>query len=89
MTEFPRLQVYESRSRCSMVNKSYVPYDHMLNDGDEIALIPPVSGGDCGLDFVFNLKRLILARQSRLVAHSGAEGVFVYVCRNGPRSWPR
>ena len=27
------------------VNQAYVPADHPLCDGDEIALIPPVSGG--------------------------------------------
>lgn len=27
------------------VNSSYVPDDHVLQEGDEIALIPPVSGG--------------------------------------------
>jgi molybdopterin synthase catalytic subunit len=29
-----------------MVNQEYVPGDHRLSDGDEVALIPPVSGGD-------------------------------------------
>jgi molybdopterin converting factor subunit 1 len=27
------------------VNKSYVPGDHVLHDGDEVVFIPPVSGG--------------------------------------------
>ena len=27
------------------VNGEYVPMDHALEDGDEVALIPPVSGG--------------------------------------------
>ena len=27
------------------VNSSYVPVDHILQAGDELALIPPVSGG--------------------------------------------
>ncbi|HKQ50047.1 MAG TPA: molybdenum cofactor biosynthesis protein MoaE [Phycisphaerae bacterium] len=27
------------------VNRAYVALDHVLNDGDEIAVIPPVSGG--------------------------------------------
>ncbi len=27
------------------VNMSYVTSDHVLEDGDELALIPPVSGG--------------------------------------------
>jgi molybdopterin converting factor subunit 1 len=29
-----------------MVNKAYVGPDHPLKDGDEVALIPPVSGGE-------------------------------------------
>ena len=27
------------------VNREYVERDHVLRDGDEVALIPPVSGG--------------------------------------------
>jgi molybdopterin converting factor subunit 1 len=27
------------------VNREFVPADHPLQDGDELALIPPVSGG--------------------------------------------
>jgi molybdopterin synthase catalytic subunit/molybdopterin synthase sulfur carrier subunit len=27
------------------VNNAYVPGDHALGDGDEVAVIPPVSGG--------------------------------------------
>jgi molybdopterin converting factor subunit 1 len=29
-----------------MVNQVYVPIDHPLRDGDEVAFIPPVSGGE-------------------------------------------
>jgi molybdopterin synthase catalytic subunit len=31
-----------------MVNEEYVPSDHVLQDGDELAIIPPVSGGAHG-----------------------------------------
>jgi MoaE-MoaD fusion protein len=34
------------RSVMLMVNQEYVPASHPLQDGDELALIPPVSGGD-------------------------------------------
>lgn len=27
------------------VNQEYVPYDHPLSPGDEVALFPPVTGG--------------------------------------------
>ena len=34
-----------SRSISFAVNREYVERDHVLADGDEVALIPPVSGG--------------------------------------------
>jgi molybdopterin converting factor subunit 1 len=34
------------RSMMVMVNHDYVGDDHILQDGDELAFIPPVSGGD-------------------------------------------
>jgi len=41
---FPRLTEYGSLLLYS-VNAEYVSPDHALKDGDEVALIPPVSGG--------------------------------------------
>ncbi|MEA2514451.1 MAG: MoaE-MoaD fusion protein [Thermomicrobiales bacterium] len=43
-TEVPRLAGLK-RSVMLMVNQDYVSGDHRLRDGDELALIPPVSGG--------------------------------------------
>jgi MoaE-MoaD fusion protein len=43
-SEFPRLQRMKPVTML-MVNKAYVSNDHPLRDGDELALIPPVSGG--------------------------------------------
>jgi len=34
-----------SRSITFAVNREYVEREHVLADGDEVALIPPVSGG--------------------------------------------
>jgi sulfur-carrier protein len=34
-----------SRSLATAVNHEYVGGEHRLHDGDELALIPPVSGG--------------------------------------------
>ena len=45
---FPRLADYESAIFYS-VNAEYVSPDHALREGDEVAFIPPVSGG-CGAD---------------------------------------
>ena len=43
-TEVPRLSGLK-RSVMLMVNQDYVSANHPLRDGDELALIPPVSGG--------------------------------------------
>ena len=42
--EFPELQPYE-RSISSAVNADYARLDTPLADGDEVAFLPPVSGG--------------------------------------------
>jgi molybdopterin converting factor subunit 1 len=42
--EFPELSQYE-RSISSAVNADYAKMDQVLNDGDEVAFLPPVSGG--------------------------------------------
>lgn len=42
--EFPDLAQYE-RSISSAVNLDYARMDRALTDGDEIAFLPPVSGG--------------------------------------------
>lgn len=43
----PEVAGYRSVLRLA-VNQEYVPWDHPLRSGDEIALIPPVSGGSGG-----------------------------------------
>ncbi len=42
--EHPPVDAYRS-AICLAVNQSYVPTDTRLHDGDEVALITPVSGG--------------------------------------------
>ena len=42
--EYPGLASYE-RSISSAVNADYASMDRLLSDGDEIAFLPPVSGG--------------------------------------------
>ena len=42
--EFPDLAPYE-RSISSAVNADYARMDHKVSEGDEIAFLPPVSGG--------------------------------------------
>lgn len=43
-TEYPRLESLLDVTQVA-VNEEYVPREHVLADGDEVALIPPVSGG--------------------------------------------
>jgi molybdopterin converting factor subunit 1 len=43
-TDFPELAPYE-RSISSAVNLDYARMDTELRDGDEVAFLPPVSGG--------------------------------------------
>ena len=42
--EFPELAPYD-RSISSAVNADYARMDHVLCSGDEVAFLPPVSGG--------------------------------------------
>ena len=42
--DFPGLAPYE-RTISSAVNADYARMDHAVRDGDEIAFLPPVSGG--------------------------------------------
>jgi molybdopterin converting factor subunit 1 len=43
-TEFPEIASYE-RSISTAVNADYARRNHVLADGDEVAFLPPVSGG--------------------------------------------
>ena len=42
--EFPELARYE-RSISTAINADYARMDHVVGDGDEVAFLPPVSGG--------------------------------------------
>jgi molybdopterin converting factor subunit 1 len=42
--EYPGLEDYE-RSISSAVNEDYARMDQVLSEGDEVAFLPPVSGG--------------------------------------------
>jgi len=43
-TEYPEIASYE-RSISTAVNADYARRDQVLADGDEVAFLPPVSGG--------------------------------------------
>lgn len=44
ISQYPEMQRFRSYIRIA-VNESYVDPGFVLHDGDEIAIIPPVSGG--------------------------------------------
>jgi molybdopterin converting factor subunit 1 len=44
VVDYPGLAAYE-RSVSSAVNADYARTDHALREGDEVAFLPPVSGG--------------------------------------------
>jgi molybdopterin converting factor subunit 1 len=45
MTAFPALRQRFGRSLLFAVNEEYLPVDRPVNEGDELAVFPPVSGG--------------------------------------------
>jgi molybdopterin converting factor subunit 1 len=61
-----------------MVNKAYVTPDHELHSGDELALIPPVSGGGQG-QFRIQSEALDPRFTESLVAHSGAGAIATFI----------
>ena len=61
-----------------MVNKAYVTHDHELRDGDELALIPPVSGG-AESRFRVQAEALDPRFTESLVAHSGAGAIATFI----------
>ena len=61
-----------------MVNKAYVTHDHELYDGDELALIPPVSGG-AQPQFRIQAEVLDPRVTESLVAHPGAGAIATFI----------
>lgn len=83
----PRLAALE-RAVMVMVNEEYVDADHVLQDGDEIALIPPVSGGDTLPElFTVTEDELDRRRIEKLVAgpDTGAVVTFAGTVRDNAR----
>ena len=62
-----------------MVNKAYVTPEHELHSGDELALIPPVSGGGQGGSSGIQSEALDPRFTESLVAHSGAGAIATFI----------
>ena len=74
--EEPRLGMMR-RSTLLMVNQEYVPPSHKLRDGDEVALIPPVSGGDAVRRLVRVQSQPLDSAEVEAAVADGAAGAIV------------
>ena len=83
--EYPVVTPFLSTLVCA-VDEEYVPTDHPLRDGDDVALIPPVSGGSDSDDALFQVTSEPLDPQRLVDAvrkdESGAVALFYGVARN-------
>jgi molybdopterin synthase catalytic subunit len=69
------------------VNQDYAGWDSLVREGDEIALIPPVSGGSAEANLEITVEPLDARRLEAAVMHPGAGGVctFIGVVRDSSR----
>src|SRR5487761_706029 len=84
----PGLQTDQSAVRVAL-NQEFTDWDSKVADGDEVAFIPPVSGGAHGAGVLFELtaRPLDARRMEAAVAHSGAGAIctFTGVVRDSSR----
>jgi molybdopterin converting factor subunit 1 len=64
------------------VNQEFAGWDTVVADGDEVAFIPPVSGGTHGVGILFELTSgpLDARRLEAAVAHPGAGAICTFTC---------
>src|SRR5487761_255174 len=75
----PGLQADQSAVRVAL-NQEFTDWDSKVADGDEVAFIPPVSGGAHGAGVLFELtaRPLDARRMEAAVAHSGAGAICTF-----------
>lgn len=61
------------------VNQEFVRGDHPIAEGDEVAVIPPVSGGHDGARYQLSDAPLSLDAVTAAAAHPGAGGLAIFV----------
>lgn len=78
-TQFPLLKPYARRIAYAVNQSCDVPIGATLHEGDEVALIPPVSGG-AGDDWIeITDKPLDTAAAVRFVSQPGAGGIDIFL----------
>ncbi|MBA3450769.1 MAG: MoaD family protein [Chloroflexia bacterium] len=75
--QYPRLEQLRTIAM-PMVNRTYVSSDHALRDGDEVAFIPPVSGGERSR-FRVQSEPLDPREIETMVAHAGAGAIATFI----------
>lgn len=84
----PRLETDRNAVRAAL-NQEFVDWDAVVTDGDEVAFIPPVSGGAHGVGVLFEVtaRPLDARRMETAVAHKGAGAIctFTGVVRDSSR----
>jgi MoaE-MoaD fusion protein len=84
----PGLQADRGAVRAAL-NQEFAEWDAVVTDGDEVAFIPPVSGGAHGVGILFELtsRPLDARRMEAAVAHKGAGAIctFTGVVRDSSR----
>jgi len=90
-SKHPKLAEIE-RSLLFAVNEEYATLSHPLSDGDHLAVLPPVSGGETGSTDIFEITREpidIAGLRARLLeGDSGAVVIFDGVARNNTKGRP-
>jgi len=88
-SQHPRLAEMQ-RSLLFAVNEEYASPSHPLSDGDRLAVLPPVSGGEAAGGDIFEITREpidIAGLRARLLeGDSGAVVIFDGVARNNTKS---
>ena len=90
-TRHPRLAEMQ-RSLLFAVNEEYASPSHPLSDGDRLAVLPPVSGGEAEIRDIFEITRepidIADLRARLLEGGSGAVVIFDGVARNNTKGRP-